>query len=144
MKKESKCLNCDAKIVYNTNHQKGKYCNNKCQQKYVKKDYISKWLSGEISGGKSYNLSNYIRGYLLEQSNMCCSLCGWSKVNPHTGKVPLEIDHVDDNPFNHSPENLQVLCPNCHALKTKSPKSSPGGRYQNGSHPKYTAQRASK
>ena len=66
-----------------------------------------------------------------------CSKCSWSGTNIHTGKVPLEIDHIDDDPFNHSSGNLQVLCPNCHSLKTQPPSKSMGGRYKNGGHPKH-------
>ena len=38
------------------------------------------------------------------------------KKNPITGKVPLTINHIDGNPRNNNPDNLEVLCPNCHAL----------------------------
>lgn len=33
-----------------------------------------------------------------------------------TGKVPLEIHHIDGNYLNNNISNLQVLCPNCHSL----------------------------
>ena len=29
--------------------------------------------------------------------------------------IPLELDHIDGNRFDHSPSNLRILCPNCHA-----------------------------
>lgn len=29
--------------------------------------------------------------------------------------IPLELDHIDGNPYNHKLENLRLLCPNCHA-----------------------------
>ena len=140
MTKKSICLNCHSEIEYNPHHSKGKYCNNKCQKEYEKRKFINDWKVGLISGGKSYNLSNYVRNFLLENSNYRCSKCNWSEINPYTGKVPLEIDHIDDNPFNHSFENLQVLCPNCHSLKTKAPNKSAGGRYKNKKHPRYLAQ----
>ncbi len=137
MKQNSVCLNCSSSFIFNPYHQKGKYCNNKCQQEHVRNQYISEWKQGLVSGGKSYNLSQYVRNYLLEESQHMCSKCSWSETNIHTGKVPLEIDHIDDNPFNHSPDNLQVLCPNCHSLKTQPPCKSKGGRYKNGNHPKF-------
>ena len=46
-----------------------------------------------------------------------CEECGvseWMGV-----QLPLELDHVDGNRFNNSFENLKILCPNCHAVKTR-------------------------
>jgi 5-methylcytosine-specific restriction endonuclease McrA len=97
--------------------------------------FVEEWKKGG-PGGNGYIVSNHVRRYLLEQSDYKCSCCGWSQVNPHTGNVPLEIDHIDNDPFNHSQDNLQVLCPNCHAVKTLPPNKSKGGRYKNGGHPK--------
>jgi 5-methylcytosine-specific restriction endonuclease McrA len=53
---------------------------------------------------------------LAETFGEKCSDCGWSKVHPKTGKVPVQVDHIDGNPSNHSPQNLRLLCPNCHSL----------------------------
>ena len=30
--------------------------------------------------------------------------------------MPLELHHINGNPFDNRLENLQMLCPNCHAL----------------------------
>jgi 5-methylcytosine-specific restriction endonuclease McrA len=30
--------------------------------------------------------------------------------------IPLELEHKDGNCTNHNIENLELLCPNCHAL----------------------------
>lgn len=30
--------------------------------------------------------------------------------------IPLELHHVDGDKYNNSIENIQLLCPNCHAL----------------------------
>lgn len=30
--------------------------------------------------------------------------------------IPLEIHHIDGDKLNNTLENLQILCPNCHAL----------------------------
>jgi hypothetical protein len=40
----------------------------------------------------------------------------------------LEVDHIDGNPFNNDPSNLQTLCANCHKYKTHKNKDhiSPG------------------
>ena len=38
------------------------------------------------------------------------------KKNQYSGKVPLQIHHIDGNCLNNKEENLQLLCPNCHSL----------------------------
>lgn len=94
-----------------------KYCNNYCKNEYEYKQYIERWKQGLENGtiGK-YDISNYIRRYLFEKYNNSCQECGWNKVNPKSGKVPLQIHHIDGNCLNNKEENLQLLCPNCHSL----------------------------
>ena len=41
-----------------------------------------------------------------------CGLDSWLN-NP----IPLELHHKDGNHYNNVFENLQILCPNCHALE---------------------------
>lgn len=52
----------------------------------------------------------------MEKHNYKCEICGWGEENPHTHTIPLEIHHKDGDYTNNKEENLQVLCPNCHAL----------------------------
>ena len=42
-------------------------------------------------------------------------MCGWGEKNPFTNLIPLEVHHKDGNHENNLEENLQLLCPNCHA-----------------------------
>lgn len=39
-----------------------------------------------------------------------CEITEWNGV-----PAPLELHHVDGNKINNLPENLEILCPNCHA-----------------------------
>lgn len=41
----------------------------------------------------------------------CCKLSHWLHV-----PIPLELHHVDGNRYNNALSNIQLLCPNCHAL----------------------------
>ena len=43
-----------------------------------------------------------------------CECCGFVPV----WKGQLDVDHIDGNKKNNSPDNLQTLCANCHRLKT--------------------------
>lgn len=103
-------------IICNTECIK-KYCSEKCRHKFNRNVKIQQWLSGEISGlKKGCRLIRSVREYLLEKANHCCSKCGWNRINPLTGRTPLEINHIDGNSDNNRPENLEVICPNCHSL----------------------------
>jgi 5-methylcytosine-specific restriction endonuclease McrA len=105
------CLNCNNSITV------GKYCSNKCQQNYQTQKIIDNWLTGKDPGYKvGFRIKDPVRKYMLEKANYQCSECGWDKINPVTGKTPLEIDHIDGDCSNCKEENLQVLCPNCHSL----------------------------
>ena len=94
-----------------------KYCSNKCQQEYQYRVYVEKWKGGEKRGLNSLGLvSPYIKKYLRRKFEDKCCLCGWSKVNIITGRVPLVADHIDGNWRNNIEENLRLVCPNCDAL----------------------------
>ena len=44
----------------------------------------------------------------------CCGIIEWNNQ-----PLVLEIDHINEQYWNNTKENLQFLCPNCHAQKTK-------------------------
>ena len=90
------------------------YCSNKCQIRYQYRKYIEEWKKGAVI--KTKNVSAYLKRYLIENHGEKCSLCEWKKKHPITGKVPIEVDHIDGNSNNNSEKNLRLLCPNCHSL----------------------------
>lgn len=109
------CLECGKPLKLSGK----KYCDNNCQKEYFYHEYIKKWKSGKETGsiGKSWiDISGYVRRYLFEKYDYKCSRCGWSEVNPYTGTLPLEIEHIDGDATNNKEENLTLLCPNCHSL----------------------------
>lgn len=80
-------------------------------------EYIERWKRGEESGMRgSEALSTHIRRYLFEKYEAKCYECKWSKVNPTTGKIPLEVEHIDGDWTNNKEDNLRLLCPCCHSL----------------------------
>lgn len=48
--------------------------------------------------------------------------CVGCSMGPEWNNQPLtlEVDHIDGQYWNNQRENLQFLCPNCHAQKTKN------------------------
>lgn len=93
----------------------------KCIDIERKANRITAWERREIavSQGEGHlrRLTGWARQYLLERAELRCEVCGWDKVNPHTGKCPLETDHVNGDPYDDRLENFAVLCPNCHSLR---------------------------
>ena len=109
------CLNCGNKL----NKSSKKYCSTKCQQNKQYKDYIERWLAGKEKGWinkKNIAVSTRIRKWLFETRGRKCEICKWCAVNPKTGEIPIQIDHIDGNAENCRPDNLKILCPNCHSL----------------------------
>lgn len=113
LKKKNNCINCNKDIA-----NKKKYCDNKCQNDYINSNYIKDWLSGNNKGwvSKSKTLSKTIRNWLKKTRGSGCEECGWDGKHPLDNKSVTEIDHIDGNAENCRPENLKILCPNCHAM----------------------------
>jgi hypothetical protein len=60
--------------------------------------------------------SSYLKNRLLKEGILKnkCALCGQGP--EWNGKpLSLQLDHIDGVHNNNSPENLRLLCPNCHS-----------------------------
>lgn len=66
----------------------------------------------ENSNYNSYKLKNRLlsEGY-KERRCECCGLAEWNGE-----KIPLELHHINGDNTDNRIENLEILCPNCHAL----------------------------
>lgn len=102
------CLRCATP----TRNKRG-YCTKACGAQHQ----IELWLGGEVVPTSEWcAVPTFIRRYLMEECGAKCTKCSWSEVHPLTGKVPLQINHIDGNCGNNKRSNLEVLCPNCHSL----------------------------
>lgn len=112
------CKECGKEIVDYSNKLKRLYCGRPCHKQRQYSEYIRLWLLGEVSGivGKGMAVSSHVKRWLRENRGDRCELCGWNQRNIHTGKIPVQVDHEDGNHMNTRPENVRLLCPNCHSL----------------------------
>jgi Zn finger protein HypA/HybF involved in hydrogenase expression len=120
------CRNC-GKSIHPHYSSFGIYCCLTCQIEYQTKLKIDNWLSGKINPYNTNGLLRpWARRYVFKINSNKCSQCGWAETNKYTGRIPLEIDHIDGNFKNNSLENIRLLCPNCHSLTSTFKNSNKG------------------
>ena len=119
------CLNCGKSLT----GRQTKFCCTACQQDYQYHKYIESWKAGKYNGlVGDYALSSHVKRYLLEKADYKCEKCGWSELNPYTNKIPLEVHHKDGDHTHNTEDNLEVVCPNCHALTENYKNANKAGR----------------
>lgn len=94
---------------YQLNRDKMEICNT--NEPIIKK-YISIFVKNHILQQQNYKCANTIKNYK-------CLL--WTTNNGFFDEAGYEFDHIDEFCLtsNNTLNNIQALCPNCHAVKTK-------------------------
>ncbi len=109
--KTTDCLNCGNSFKYGPLQCKGLYCSNKCQGLHKSALKKSEWYAGTNPHPDRATIRKYLmedRGYKCEVVN--CGLSEW------LGKqITLQVDHIDGNSADDSPQNVRLICPNCHS-----------------------------
>ncbi len=93
------------------------YCSSDCTNLHAYAHNVNEYLLGKCAGwtGKTFQLKAFVRRFLKEMQGSACIECGWDELHPLDGSSLTEIDHIDGDAENCRPENLRVLCPNCHS-----------------------------
>jgi 5-methylcytosine-specific restriction endonuclease McrA len=76
-----------------------------------KSTWINKYLQ-ERENGKLHSWDTIRKYHFIIQNNTCevCGTCEWNGES-----VPLELHHINGDISDNGDDNLQVVCPNCHA-----------------------------
>lgn len=118
-------LNCAYNPCNNIFQRRGykKFCSRSCGAQNNYKDLFQAaedWAIGnpiDISPTKQNNvLRSCFRMALIKSRGTKCEKCGFKANHPITGNPILQVGHIDGDYRNNNIENLQVLCPNCHAM----------------------------
>lgn len=100
------CLSCGTKI--SDTYTGRKYCDHVCQHNYSFETRFRDWYEH----GKSFE-NRTLRDFLTIWKGYSCEHCGIFEWN---GKaIALEVEHIDGNSENNAPDNVCLLCPNCHS-----------------------------
>lgn len=105
---KGKCLQCGNEFLYG-HSSTGKYCSNRCNGVHKSDLRKQEWLNGTTSRFERTTL----RRYLAEERGYKCEVCGLS--NWQGKKITLQVDHINGDPSNDAPDNVRLLCPNCHS-----------------------------
>jgi len=145
----NKCRGCQQPIPFE--HKRDTFCSQSCAAtfnniKFPKRLREKRWCScGLITNGQNKFCPTCIaagldkvkirklseaqtdsgrRRYLLRTRLYQCAQC--LGVEWQGRPIPLEMDHIDGNSDNNTEENLNLVCPNCHALSPHSKGNNRG------------------
>lgn len=108
--------------------KKNIYCSVQCQNDYQTKELLDRWLEGNYTN-KFGKFPQFAKDYIFEQQGHKCGICGIKDWNGQP--IVFQADHIDGNPDNLKPDNIQVICPNCHSQTDTWGKKSNKQDYRN-------------
>jgi hypothetical protein len=101
----------------------GPYCSWACwnEDRYESTGGFAKWVAAWVAGDESGTTPEgkpdlRVRQALVFLRGQRCEECGWAKINPVSQRVPLHADHITGDRSKNRPEDVRLLCPNCHSL----------------------------
>lgn len=76
----------------------------------------SYYIENNIPVPGAFLLKRLVKDGIKEYRCECCGISEWLG-SPEL--LVLELNHKDSNHYNNNWENLELLCPNCHAIHTR-------------------------
>ena len=104
MKKKINLFEIDISHFTGQAHRKGK--------KALNKKSVESYLTSNSSIPSSRLREKLLEANYFQRRCYHCSMTEWNGE-----PIPLELHHIDCNHNNNELENLNILCPNCHALE---------------------------
>lgn len=105
MKKAKFCLVCSKPL----NERHKRFCDIDCFCEFQFQTVTRK----RVESGLVW-VNSTLHKYLCKVVGNVCNICNIGPV--WNGKVlRLQVDHIDGNSDNNFPNNLRLLCPNCHS-----------------------------
>ena len=106
------CIKCNLEFKPKRSNRCTKYCSKICKNSHREEQYSSLIESGQYKSTSSGN--PLLKKYLINKRGYCCESC---KLSEWAGdRINLTVHHVDGDASNNLPENLQLLCWNCHSM----------------------------
>ena len=107
------CLHCGAENKFKGYSYANKYCDNQCQGNARRANRIDEWITHGKAWNETLSIPKWAREYITSIYGHKCSVC---EITDWQGMpVVFDIDHIDGDHTSNKPENLRLLCQNCHA-----------------------------
>lgn len=116
------CLCCQKETL------NAKFCSMECQHEFRRQQYKKEVIhTGVVPIPKCGN-PRVAKNYLIREKGNVCEVCKNKIWNNKL--IPLNIDHINGDPYDHRVDNLRLICPNCDAqTSTYKGKNKGKGRY---------------
>lgn len=102
------CKACEKTFEFIASRSAGMFCSKPCEAKF-KIDETNKRIElGLVS--HPARLKRYLADLFGESCVECKQGSTWNNT-----PLTLQLDHIDGNSDNNLPNNLRLLCPNCHS-----------------------------